>query len=446
MAPAHSPPSGGEAPEFFLQELNPPQREAVTHGEGPLLVLAGAGSGKTRVLTQRIGWLVAQQGVDPGAILALTFTNKAARQMSERVQALLGTRAERAWIGTFHGIALRILRNHVALLPSCGPFTLYDADDQLRLAKQVVKELNVDPKRYRPASLLTGVQRAKDDGKSLADFTRPTDNPYAAVFYDFFVRYQKRLREAKAFDFADLLLETIHLFEAHPEVAKRYASRFRYVLIDEYQDTNHVQYRLAQALSAQWGNLMVVGDDDQSIYGWRGADLRNILEFEEAFPGTKVVKLEQNYRSTSAILEAASTVIDKNRGRHDKTLWTAREGGDGVRLHAAATEEEEAGWIVREAIRLHGLGKRYADIAVLFMHNEGYSTMCGHGIIAVVTVGIETGMFAVDEDEPVLRIDKPAGRVTARAPGIPGGSRSTRSWHVVGDNRRRAQFIDKGLQ
>jgi DNA helicase-2/ATP-dependent DNA helicase PcrA len=350
----------------LLADLNPPQREAVTHGEGPLLVLAGAGSGKTQVLTRRIAWLVERAGVDPGAILALTFTNKAAREMEGRVAKLLGEGARRAWIGTFHSIALRILRSHADKTALGGPFTVYDGDDQVRLAKQVAAELNLDPKRYRPAALLTGVQRAKDEGRGVEEFKAQPGNPYAETLRKFFLLYQKRLLQARAMDFGDLLLETLRLFHARPEVAAQYARRFRHVLIDEYQDTNRVQYRLARSFSEVWGNLCVVGDDDQAIYGWRGADLRNILDFEEAFPGTRIVKLEQNYRSTGPILRAASSVISRNLGRHAKTLWTAREGGESVRIHTAPTEEEEAAWIVAEAKRLRAEGRRYGDMAVLY--------------------------------------------------------------------------------
>ena len=353
--------------EELRRELNPPQWEAVTHGEGPLLILAGAGSGKTRVLTYRIAYLIGFAGVDPREILAVTFTNKAAREMLRRVEALLGSRAAGVWIGTFHGICLRILRAHAHLLEVGPGFTICDTDDQKRLAKTVVEELGLNPGRHPPAPLLYRVQRAKDEGLGPGDL--PAKKPSERTLAEFYARYQEHLREARALDFGDLLLETLRLLERHPDLADHYRRRFRHVLVDEFQDTNRVQYRIARELARGHGNLCVVGDDDQSIYGWRGADLRNILSFEQDFPGVRVVKLEQNYRSTRAILDAAWTVVSRNRNRHPKRLWTAREGGDPLVVHEARTEEEEAAWVADTVLELRSRGMPLGEIAILYrMH------------------------------------------------------------------------------
>ena len=356
-------------PEELQRQLNPAQWEAVSHPGGPLLILAGAGSGKTRVLTFRIAYLVTFAGVDPRAILALTFTNKAAREMRRRVEALLGSQAAGAWVGTFHGTCLKILRSHGHLLPVGPDFVVYDGDDQRKLAQAAVADLNLDPKRHPPAGLLVQVHRAKDEGRGPGELEVPARAPGARALADFYALYQDRLREARALDFGDLLLETLRLFQAHPEVADHYRRRFAHLLIDEYQDTNRVQYRLAREIASGHGNLCVVGDDDQSIYGWRGADLRNILSFEEDFPGARIVKLEQNYRSTRAILEAASSVVSKNVSRHPKTLWTVREGGEPVAVHEAATEEEEAAWVADTIREAAARGLHLSDVAVLYrMH------------------------------------------------------------------------------
>ncbi|MBI5017949.1 MAG: UvrD-helicase domain-containing protein [Deltaproteobacteria bacterium] len=357
------------SPDALRRSLNPSQWEAVSHTQGPLLILAGAGSGKTRVLTYRIAYLVAHAGVDPRAILAVTFTNKAAREMRHRVEGLLGSLAAGAWIGTFHGVCLRILRGHANLLDVGPDFGIYDADDQKRLSDAVVKELGLDPKRFSPTSLLHRAQRAKDEGQGPEDLPAPGANPYARAQKEFFTRYQARLREARALDFGDILLETLRLFQAHPEVGDQYRRRFAHLLIDEYQDTNRVQYLLVREISRGHGNVCVVGDDDQSIYGWRGADLRNILSFEEEFPGATIVKLEQNYRSTQAILDAASAVVSRNVGRHPKVLWTERAGGEPLTLYAAPTEEEEAAWVAETILELRRRGLAYSDTAILYrMH------------------------------------------------------------------------------
>ncbi|GAB4253047.1 ATP-dependent helicase [Deferrisoma sp.] len=349
-------------PEAIRSQLNPAQWEAVSHGEGPLLILAGAGSGKTRVLTYRIAYLIGAAGVSPREILAVTFTNKAAREMLRRVEALLGSRSAGIWIGTFHGVCLRILRAHGHLLPVGPEFTIYDADDQRRLAKAVVDELGLDGRRTAPGALLHRVQRLKDDGIPPERLPPETDR----TLRDFYERYQGRLREARAMDFGDLLLETLLLFERHPDLADHYRRRFRHILIDEFQDTNRVQYLLARHLAALHGNLCVVGDDDQSIYSWRGADLRNILAFEQDFPGARVVKLEQNYRSTQVILDAAWSVVSRNRHRHPKRLWTDRGEGEPLVVHEARTEEDEAAWVADTIGELRRQGMPLGEIAVLY--------------------------------------------------------------------------------
>ncbi len=354
--------------EELRRQLNPPQWEAVSQETGPLLVLAGAGSGKTRVLTYRIAYLVAQAGIAPHEILAVTFTNKAAREMRRRVQELLGPLAEGLWVGTFHGICLRILRSHGDLLPVGPGFSVYDADDQKRLAKSVVEELDLDPKRFKPTALLHHAQRAKDEGQG-PDELDAGGGPYGNALSAFYRRYQQRLRAANALDFGDLLLEGLRLLRTQPAVGDRYRARFRHLLVDEYQDTNRVQYGLAREIARGHGNLCVVGDDDQSIYSWRGADLRNILAFEGDFPGARVIKLEQNYRSTEAILAAASSVVARNESRHPKTLWTERSGGAPVEVHEAPTEEEEAAWVAERIQVLCAAGRSLSQVAVLYrMH------------------------------------------------------------------------------
>ncbi len=358
-----------ERTEDLRRELNPAQWEAVSHVAGPLLVLAGAGSGKTRVLTYRIAHLIAAAGADPRSILALTFTNKAAREMRRRVEALLGSRAAGCWIGTFHGTCLRILRSHGDLLPAGPEFAVYDGDDQKKVAQSVAAGLGLDPKRFPPTALLYRIHRAKDEGLGPDELDETPGSPWGRVLRDFYSLYQAKLREARALDFGDLLVETLRLFREHPEVADHYRRRFAHLMIDEYQDTNRVQYWIAREIALGHGNLCVVGDDDQSIYGWRGADLRNILSFEQDFPGARVVKLEQNYRSTRAILEAATAVVSRNASRHAKTLWTVREGGEAVRVHEAPTEEEEAAWVADTIEAAVAGGLRHSDVAVLYrMH------------------------------------------------------------------------------
>ncbi|HET7177864.1 MAG TPA: UvrD-helicase domain-containing protein, partial [Solirubrobacterales bacterium] len=336
---------GADRVERLLVELNEPQREAVRHGEGPLLVLAGAGSGKTRVLTRRIAYLLATGAARPGEILAITFTNKAANEMRERVAALVGRTARAMWVTTFHSACARILRAEAERLGYSRGFTIYDESDSLRMLKRCMAALEVDPKRYPPRAIRAQVSGAKNRLVDAAAFAEAQSGPFGEVAARAYELYEKRMRAANAMDFDDLLVRTVEVLEGFGEARERWRRTFRHVLVDEYQDTNHAQYRLLQLLVAEHGNLMVVGDEDQSIYGFRHADIRNILDFERDFPDAAVVKLEQNYRSTQTILSAANAVVERNRERRPKRLWTELGGGEPLRLSELADEHEEARWV-----------------------------------------------------------------------------------------------------
>lgn len=332
----------------LLDTLNPEQREAVLHFEGPLLVLAGAGSGKTRVLTTRVAWLVNEYGVDPSGILAVTFTNKAAGEMRARIRVLLGREPAGMWIGTFHAIGARLLRRHAGVLGWTPSFTIYDADQAERQVKAALERLGHSPKRWNPKAVHSVISGAKNQYMTPAQFARTAIDPFNRVVAEVYPDYQKALKDQNAFDFDDLLVKPVELLEASPELLERYRARFQFVLVDEYQDTNHVQYRLVGMLAREHQNLMVVGDDDQSIYRWRGADIRNILEFEQDFPEAVVVRLEENYRSTGRILDAANAVIAQNVKRKGKTLRTQAGPGDIITIVETADERDEAEWIVTE--------------------------------------------------------------------------------------------------
>jgi DNA helicase-2/ATP-dependent DNA helicase PcrA len=332
-------------------ELNSQQREAVLHGEGPLLILAGAGSGKTRVITCRIAHLIREQGVRPYNILAVTFTNKAAGEMQERVERLVGE-APGLWISTFHAFGARVLRRHAELLGYGRDFVIYDEDDVKRLGQAVLRELDLDPELYRVEKMLRAVERAKHRLKGPGE--GGIKKGEEAGFY---ARYQKRLHQANAFDFADLIFQTHRLWERHPPVLEEYRERFAHVLVDEFQDTDRAQYGLLRMLCHSAANICVVGDDDQSIYMWRDADVSHILGFERDYPGARVVKLERNYRSTANILAAASRVIARNRNRHEKTLWTEDEPGLPVQFNYLADEREEADWAARTILEADGFGR-----------------------------------------------------------------------------------------
>ncbi len=348
-----------------LSLLNEPQREAVMTTEGPLLVLAGAGSGKTRVLTHRIAYLISENRVSPRSVLALTFTNKAAGEMRERVESLVGASASDMWVMTFHACCARILRMDIDALGFEKTFVIYDDADQLSLMKRIIKELNLSDKDFAPRMLLSVISEAKNHSVDAMAYFRDTATSKEIV--SVYVLYQRRLKEMNALDFDDLLLYTLHLFEQYPDTLEKYRRRFRYILVDEYQDTNLVQYRIVQLLAEAHGNICVVGDDDQSIYGWRGADVRNILEFEKDFPGAKIIRLEQNYRSTEVILNAANLVISNNRGRKKKTLWTAQKGGAPLDAYEAMDERDEANRICGRILEGARMGERsYDDYAILY--------------------------------------------------------------------------------
>jgi DNA helicase-2/ATP-dependent DNA helicase PcrA len=353
----------------LLESLNSTQLEAVTSTEGPLLILAGAGSGKTRVLTHRIGYILEQGLARPEEILAITFTNKAAQEMRERVALLVGPDSRRMWVSTFHAFCARVLRVHAEKLGYKREFTIYDAADQVRLVKRCIVELGKDPKRFNPRSFASQISNAKNVLLSPDDYLRQTEGYVAENVAEVYDLYQRRLYENNAMDFDDLIMQTVALLELFPEVRDRYAGRFKYIHVDEYQDTNHAQYRLVNILATAHRNLCVVGDDDQSVYGWRGADIRNILDFERDYPDTTVVKLEQNYRSTQTILSAANAVVANNASRKHKALWTDGEGGERIRVFTAADEYAEARFVVSEVERLLDGGARAADVAVFYRTN-----------------------------------------------------------------------------
>jgi DNA helicase-2/ATP-dependent DNA helicase PcrA len=362
--------AGADRAERLLADLNEPQREAVRHGEGPLLVLAGAGSGKTRVLTHRIAYLLATEQARPGEILAITFTNKAASEMRERVGDLIGRSVRAMWVTTFHSSCARMLRADAERLGYSRGFTIYDESDSLRMMKRCMTELGVDPKRYPPRAIRAQVSGAKNKLLDAAAYAETQGSVFEETVAEVYALYEKRMLAANAMDFDDLLVRTVNAMELFEEVRDRWRRVFKYVLVDEYQDTNHAQYRLLQLLSSEHGNLMVVGDEDQSIYGFRHADIRNILDFERDFPEAEVVKLEQNYRSTQTILSAANAVVERNRERREKRLWTDIAGGEPVQLVEVGDEHEESRWVAGEIQRLgEDEGVRREDVAVFYRTN-----------------------------------------------------------------------------
>jgi DNA helicase-2/ATP-dependent DNA helicase PcrA len=352
----------------LLDGLNEPQRAAVTHGDGALLILAGPGSGKTRVITQRVAYLVRERRVPPWRILAVTFTNKAAREMRERAARLLGEDAKDLHMGTFHSMCARWLRIDGAAIGLSPGFVIYDDADQVALMKRVLEELHVDPRRYSPRGVLSQISNAKSEmivPEQMAATVRSYTDEVVARAY---ARYEASLKSASALDFDDLLLYAVRLFQ-QPAMLEKYAGRYLHVLVDEFQDTNPVQYVLARQLASVHGNITVVGDPDQSIYSWRSADVRNVQFFERDFPGCTVCLLEQNYRSTPAILEAAAAVIGKNPGRHPRHLWTGRQSGDLITTYDAYSDEEEGEFVASEVARLVTAGRNYGDIAVMYRTN-----------------------------------------------------------------------------
>ena len=353
----------------FTKHLNPPQKEAVLHAEGPLLILAGAGSGKTRVITHRIAHLIHNCGVRPWHILAVTFTNKAAREMAERVQRLLGG-GDTPLIATFHAACGRILRREIHHLGYQSSFAIYDDRDSERLLKDVLKEMNLDEKKFSPKAVGARIDDYKNRGLFPGDIDSvATGDIYNAKIVQIYAAYQGRLKKCNALDFGDMMIQTVRLLSDFPEVRRQYQERFQYIMVDEYQDTNPVQYNLIRLLAGERRNLCVVGDDDQSIYSWRGADIRNILEFEKDFPGVRVVRLEQNYRSTSTILKAAGEVVSQNYGRKGKTLWTENPEGEKIRYERVESDREEARFVCREINRLRSTGLPLEEIAVFYRTN-----------------------------------------------------------------------------
>lgn len=354
----------------LLAGLNPKQKEAVLHTEGPLLIMAGAGSGKTRVLTHRIAYLIEEKNVNPWNILAITFTNKAAREMKERVNSILGQGGEDVWVSTFHSMCVRILRRDVDAIGYDRNFTILDGSDQLTLMKRILKELNIDPKKYDPRSILGAISNAKNELLTPETYAERQGSFFEEIVARCYDAYQKALRNNQSMDFDDLIMNTIRLFEENEKVLTYYQNKFHYLHVDEYQDTNHAQYTLVNMLAARFRNLCVVGDADQSIYGWRGADMQNILDFEKDYNDATVILLEQNYRSTKSILDAANQVIKNNSNRRDKSLWTDNQAGEQITYYRADSERDEAQFIVskiKEEIQSNN--RSYNDFAVLYRTN-----------------------------------------------------------------------------
>ncbi|EMW6188806.1 DNA helicase PcrA [Enterococcus faecium] len=354
----------------LLNGMNPRQKEAVLHTDGPLLLMAGAGSGKTRVLTHRIAYLIEEKEVNPWNILAITFTNKAAKEMKERVNAILASGGEDVWVSTFHSMCVRILRRDVDFIGYNRNFTIIDSSEQLTLIKRILKELNIDPKKYDPRSILGTISQAKNSLQTPQDFAKMQGSYYEEIVAKCYAAYQKELQYNQCMDFDDLIMNTIRLFEEHPDSLTYYQNKFHYIHVDEYQDTNHAQYTLVNLLAGRFRNLCVVGDADQSIYGWRGADMQNILDFEKDYPDAAVILLEQNYRSTKNILSAANQVIENNSNRKPKNLWTENKEGNKITYYRADNERDETRFIVdrmQEEIRSNH--RNYGDFAILYRTN-----------------------------------------------------------------------------
>jgi DNA helicase-2/ATP-dependent DNA helicase PcrA len=361
--------SSAQSAHDLLAGLNSPQQEAVLHGDGPILVLAGAGSGKTRVLTHRVAQLISDRGIPADRILAVTFTNKAAEEMRSRLKGLLGERAERLWISTFHSAGLRILRHNAAKLSFSNQFVVYDDQDSKGVLKEVLKELNVNEEKYPLDSFSRAIDRFKNNYILPAEAAKNAYNVETDLQAQVYDRYQKVLLATNAMDFGDLLVNAVRVLREFPEVLEYYRRALHYILVDEFQDTNKVQYMLIRLLAEPRRNLFVVGDDDQSIYAFRGATISNILEFEKDFPNTQVVKLEQNYRSTSNILNAAHAVIEKNKARKPKKLWTSGDSGERIRTFIGYDENMEAEFIASEIRKLHTQGYKFSDMAILYRTN-----------------------------------------------------------------------------
>ncbi len=354
----------------LLNGMNPQQAEAVKATDGPLLIMAGAGSGKTRVLTHRIAYLMVEKGVNPYNILAITFTNKAAREMKDRITNILGGASESIWISTFHSMCVRILRRDIDRIGINRNFTILDTTDQQSVIKSILKDRNIDPKKFDPRSILGSISSAKNELIPPEEFAKNAGSYYDQVVSDVYTEYQRRLRKNQALDFDDLIMTTIQLFQRVPEVLEFYQRKFQYIHVDEYQDTNRAQYMLVKLMASRFQNLCVVGDSDQSIYKWRGADIANILSFEKDYPRAKVILLEQNYRSTKRILQAANEVIQKNSNRKPKNLWTENHDGEKISYFRADTEQSEAQFVTGKIKEMVDSGKRkYSDFAILYRTN-----------------------------------------------------------------------------
>lgn len=353
----------------ILDKLNDRQKEAVVTTEGPLLILAGAGSGKTRVLTHRIAYLIKEKRVSPANILAITFTNKAAQEMKDRVESLLGYVGD-IWVSTFHSACVRILRRDIEKIGYDKNFVIYDTQDQKSLVSDCIKELDLNEKQYTPKGMLSAISKAKDKMISPDEYLLEFGNDYRnKKVADVYKLYQKKLKKDNALDFDDIIIKTIELFKKDEGILRYYQDKFRYIMVDEYQDTNRPQYEFVNLLAKRYRNLCVVGDDDQSIYGWRGADIKNILDFEKDYPEAKVIKLEQNYRSTQIILDAANNVIDNNIKRKKKQLWTDNKDGEKIIVCEVQNEREEANFIIDRIKDLIANGKKYSDFAILYRTN-----------------------------------------------------------------------------
>lgn len=353
----------------LVKNMNAEQSEAVRTTEGPLLIMAGAGSGKTRVLTHRIAYLLDEKDVSPYNILAITFTNKAAKEMKARVEQLVGEEAQVIWMSTFHSMCVRILRRDADRIGIERNFTIIDPTDQKSVIKDVLKNENIDSKRFEPRMFIGAISNLKNELKTPEDAQKEANDYHSQMVATVYKGYQRQLSRNEALDFDDLIMTTINLFERVPEALEYYQNKFQYIHVDEYQDTNKAQYTLIKLLANKFKNLCVVGDSDQSIYGWRGADIQNILSFEEDYPDAKTIFLEQNYRSTKTILNAANEVIKNNTERKPKGLWTANTGGDKINYYEATTERDEAEYVVREIMKHQRNGKKYSDMAILYRTN-----------------------------------------------------------------------------
>lgn len=385
--------------EELLAGLNEKQQEAVKHTEGPLLIMAGAGSGKTRVLTHRIAYLLEEKGVPPRNILAITFTNKAAREMRDRVIDLVGKDAKNMWVSTFHSMCVRILRRDIDRIGYDRNFTILDSADQVSVVKQVLKNLNLDPKQYDPRAMLAAISSAKNELISDQDYEKKAGNFFERQVARVYSGYQQTLRKNQSLDFDDLIMQTIVLFQRVPETLEYYQRRFQYIHVDEYQDTNHAQYMLVKQLASRFHNICVVGDSDQSIYRWRGADITNILDFEKDYPNAQTIFLEQNYRSTKYILQAANHVIENNRSRKPKKLWTENEKGEKITYYQGVTEREEALFVVDEIRSLIQEGYRPDEIAILYRTNAQSRIMEDVLLKSNITYQIVGGMRFYDRKE-----------------------------------------------